>query len=88
MKKIKKILKKTIDKTTTKRYNIDVIKRGKPQKERNLNMRYEIVAYNENSKRKDKDAKYIKTYSQVECIIKDWELRMLGYTTKIVVNEK
>lgn len=51
-------------------------------------MRYEIVAYNENSKRKDKDAKYIKTYSQVECIIKDWELRMLGYTTRIVVNEK
>ena len=36
MKKMQKIFKKTIDKCITECYNIGVIKRGKPQKERKM----------------------------------------------------
>lgn len=48
-------------------------------------MRYEITAYNKNNK---KDIVYIKTNSQVEATIREWELRMSGYNTKIIINEK
>lgn len=43
--------------------------------------RIEIVA------NKGTDTVYIKTYNEVEATIKEWELRMNGYTTKVVTNE-
>ena len=45
-------------------------------------MRYEIVAH------KQKDTVYKKTYNPVKAQITEWELRMKGYTTKIIINEK
>ena len=42
-----------------------------------------ISAYNESTK----DNQYFKTNSKVQCIIKDWELRMQGYTTTMVIVE-
>lgn len=45
-------------------------------------MRIEIVA------NKEKDTVYIKTYNEIEAQIKEWELRMNGYTTKVIKNEK
>ena len=45
-------------------------------------MRYEIVA------NKGNDVVYIKTYNEIEATIKEWELRLSGYTTKLIINEK
>ena len=47
-------------------------------------MRYEIIARKEN----ETTSKYIKTYNPVEMKIIEWELRMNGYKTRVVVNEK
>lgn len=43
-------------------------------------MRIEIVA------NKGTDTIYFKTLNEVEALIKEWELRMSGYTTKVVRN--
>lgn len=41
-------------------------------------MRFDIVA------NKGKDVVYKTTYSEVEAIIIEWELRMSGYKTRVV----
>ena len=43
--------------------------------------RIEIIAS------KGKDVVYKKTFNPIEAQIIDWELRMQGYKTRIVVNE-
>lgn len=43
--------------------------------------RYEIVAH------KGTDVIYKKTFNQVEAVITEWELKMQGYTTKMVITE-
>lgn len=45
-------------------------------------MRYEIVAH------KQRDIIYNKTYNPVEAHIIEWELKMKGYITKLVINEQ
>lgn len=45
-------------------------------------MRYELIA------NKGNDVVYKKTYNLVEAQIIEWELRMTGYKTKIVINER
>jgi len=45
-------------------------------------MRYEIVA------NKGNDVVYIKTFNEIEATIKEWELRLRGYKTKLIINEK
>ena len=44
--------------------------------------RYEVTAS------KNKDINYIKTFNPVEAQIREWEYRMSGYKTKLVVTEK
>lgn len=45
-------------------------------------MRYEVVA------NKGNDVVYIKSYNEIEITIKEWELRLSGYKTKVIINEK
>lgn len=45
-------------------------------------MRYEIVA------NKGTDTVYKKTFNPVEAQIIEWELRMNGYKTKMIINER
>lgn len=45
-------------------------------------MRYEIVA------NKGNDTVYFKTFNKTDAYIKDWELRLQGYKTKLIINEK
>lgn len=44
--------------------------------------RYEVTAS------KGKDINYIKTFNPVEAQIREWEYRMSGYKTKLVVTEE
>lgn len=45
-------------------------------------MRYEIVA------NKNNDTVYFKTFNKLDAYLKEWELKMQGYSTKMIVNEK